>query len=161
MIRKRLFLFLAVLVMASLACSLFGGAGSSGGETPSAPGDSGSTGSGTGPTEPAAPESPDSGPAGSGEFDTEFPLPADVQNFMKMGDNAINYQTSMKLPEVVDFYRDAFEKAGYDERDITTTIDDTTFSIVWDGHPSGQAVVVQGVDLGNGTTNVNVRLEDV
>jgi hypothetical protein len=33
--------------------------------------------------------------------------------------------------------------------------------MVWDGHPSGKAIVVQGVDLGDGSVNVNIRLEDV
>jgi hypothetical protein len=80
---------------------------------------------------------------------------------MNMEDGAINYQTSLSIPEVVDFYREAFAAEGYEEREITTVINDTTFSIVWDGHPNGQALVVQGVDLGNGTTNVNVRFEDV
>lgn len=160
--RKRSFLFLAVLVIVSLACGLFGGGSSAGaGDGPSTPGETGGSGVGENPTAPAVPESTQPGPGGSGNYDTEFPLPDDVQNFMKLDENAINYQTSMKLPEVIDFYREAFENAGYEERDITTVINDTTFSIVWDGHPSGQAVVVQGVDLGNGTTNVNVRLEDV
>jgi hypothetical protein len=148
----RLFLFLAVFVITSLACSLFGGAGSTGvGGSPSAPGDSG--GAGAEESSPA----PDS----AGDYDTEFPLPTDVQNFMNMGDDDINYQTSLSIPEVVDFYREAFAAEGYEEREITTVINDTTFSIVWDGHPNGRALVVQGVDLGNGTTNVNVRFEDV
>ncbi len=134
---KNLLLSLAVLIIASLACSLFGGSGSSGvGDSPSSSGN-------------------------SGKYDTEFPLPANVDNFMKFEDDSINYQTTMKLTEVMDFYRNAFESAGYDERDITTVINDTTFSIVWDGHPSGKAIVVQGVDLDNGSVNVNVRLEDV
>jgi hypothetical protein len=149
---NRSFLFIAVLVIASLSCGLFGGADSTGvSDSPASPGDTGNSG---------AVESP-AAPGGSENFDTEFPLPASVENFMKLDENAINYQTSMKLPEVIDFYRQAFKDAGYEERDITTVINDTTFSIVWDGHPSGQAVVVQGVDLGNGMTNVNVRLEDV
>jgi hypothetical protein len=80
---------------------------------------------------------------------------------MDLGTGGINYQTTMSLNEVVNFYRGAFKDAGYDERDITTVVNDTTFSIVWDGHPSGQAIVVQGVDLGDGTVNVNVRFEDV
>jgi len=62
---------------------------------------------------------------------------------------------------VVAFYRDAFKSAGYVERDILTGISEDTFSIVWDGHPSGKAIVVQGVDLGDGRVNVNVRFEDV
>jgi hypothetical protein len=133
---KKLFLVLIVLMLASLACGLFGGSGSSGvGDSPSSAG-------------------------GSGKYDTEFPLPPKVENFMPLGDGAINYQTPMKLVDVVEFYRDAFDKAGYTEREILTSIEESTFSIVWDGHPSGKAIVVQGVDLGNGNVNVNVRLED-
>jgi hypothetical protein len=149
---KRLFLFLAVLMIVSLACSLFGGSGSTDvGDTPSAPGDTGNSGAGENPTSPSSSEN----------YDTEFPLPDNVENFTKFGNGSINYQTSMGLTEVVDFYREAFKSAGYKEREINTVINDTTFSIVWDGHPSGQALVVQGVDLGGGTSNVNVRLEDV
>jgi len=136
---KRLLLVFAVLLIASLACSLTGGGGDSAGVG----------------------DSPSSSSGGSGKYDTDFPLPPKVENFMDLGDDAINYQTPMKLTDVVDFYRDEFEKAGYDERDITTVINDTTFSIVWDGHTSGKAIVVQGVDLGDGKMNVNVRFEDV
>jgi hypothetical protein len=135
--RNRLFLILAVLMITSLACGLFGANDSSG----------------VSDSPPAA--------GGSSEYNTEFPLPPNVENFMDLGDDSINYQTSMSLTDVVAFYRDAFRDAGYDERDITTAITDTTFSIVWDGHPNGKAIVVQGVDLGDGSVNVNVRFEDV
>jgi len=148
---KRLFLVLVVLVLASLACSLFSG-GDSNSDVSTLPGEEEGESNGAAPQE--------SEPSGSGTIDTEFPLPSDVQNLMDLGDGAINYQTSMSLTEVVEFYRAEFGKAGYVERPILTVINDDTFSIVWDGHPSGQAIVVQGVDLGNGTTNVNVRLEE-
>ena len=138
---KRLILAFAVLLITSLACSLAGGGGDSVGV-----GDS---------------DSPSPSSGGSGKYDTEFPLPSKVENFMELDNGSINYQTSMKLTDIVEFYRDEFENAGYDERDITTVINDDTFSIVWDGHPSGQAIVVQGVDLGGGNMNVNVRFEDV
>jgi hypothetical protein len=136
--RKSIFLVISVLMLVTLACGLLGGGSSSG-----------------------VSDSPSPSSGGSGKFDTEFPLPSKVDNFTKLDNGSINYQTSMKLTEVVQFYRDAFKSAGYTEREILTTIDDTTFSLVWDGHPSGKAIVVQGVDLGNGTVNVNVRLEDV
>ena len=136
--RKSIFLVLTVLMLVTLACGLFGGGGSSG-----------------------VGDSPSSSSGDSGKYDTEFPLPSKVDSFTKLENGSINYQTSMKLTEVVQFYRDAFKNAGYTEREILTTIDDTTFSIVWDGHPSGKAIVVQGVDLGNGNVNVNVRFEDV
>ena len=144
---KRAVLFLVILVVASLACSLTSGGGS---------GSRGGGDSGPGSVSPSS-----GGEEESGNYDTDFPLPADVQNLTDLGPGTINYQTSMTLNEVVAFYRDVFEMAGYNERDITTVINETTFSIVWDGHPSGQAIVVQGVDLGDGTVNVNVRFEDV
>ena len=148
---KRLFLALIVLALATLACSLFN-SGDSNSDVNTLPGEEESESNGAAPQESA--------PGGSGSIDTEFPLPSDVQNLMDLGDGAINYQTSMNLTAVVEFYRAEFGKAGYVERPILTVINDDTFSIVWDGHPSGQAIVVQGVDLGNGTTNVNVRLEE-
>jgi len=138
---SRAIIFLAILVAASLACGLFG---------------SGSEGS-----QESVPSSSESTGDSSDKVDTDFPLPPKVENFMDLGEGGVNYQTSMKLNDVVEFYRDAFESAGYDERKITTVVNDTTFSIVWDGHPNGKAIVVQGVDLGNGTINVNVRFEDV
>jgi len=140
--RNGVFLFLVILVIVSLACGFFGGENGSG---DSAPG-------GVSPSTGSEDESE--------SYDYDFPTPPDVQNLMEMGPGGINFQTTMSLNEVVAFYRNAFENAGYNERDILTVVNDTTFSIVWDGQPSGQAIVVQGVDLGDGSVNVNVRFED-
>jgi hypothetical protein len=67
----------------------------------------------------------------------------------------------VSVEDAIAFYRDAFAGAGLTERTINTAITATTFSMVFDGHASGKAIVVQGVDLGNGTTNINIRFEDV
>ena len=136
--RNNVIMLLALFLITSLACGLF-----SGGSATEEP--------------PVLRESGDD----TGMNNSDFPIPSDVENLMDLGDSGINYQTSLSLTEVVDFYRGAFGDAGYVERDITTVINDTTFSIVWDGHPSGQAIVVQGVNLGNGMVNVNVRFENV
>ena len=149
---KRLILVIAILLIISLSCALFGG-GSAGSE--------GASPSGGDSVPGEEPQQNAPAPGGSGKYDTEFPIPPKVENFMDLGDGVINYQTPMKLDDVVEFYRDEFGKAGYEERPILTVIDEGTFSMVWDGHPSGEAIVVQGVDLGNGNTNVNVRFEDV
>jgi len=61
---------------------------------------------------------------------------------------------------VVNFYMDDLKGSGYVEREILTVIDEKGFSMVFDGHASGKMIVVQGVDLGNGSTNVNIRLEE-
>jgi len=97
---------------------------------------------------------------GGGNFDTEFPIPDDAQTFTNVGGN-VNFQTGMSLEDTLAFYRDAFTSQGYTEREILTSVTDGVFSIVFDGHPSGDAIVVQAVDLGNNTTNVNIRFEDV
>jgi hypothetical protein len=102
-----------------------------------------------------------SGSGVGGAYDTQFPLPASVSNFTDTGNDSINFQTKSSLLDMVAFYRAAFSEAGLSERSITTAITETTFSLVFDGDPSGKAVVVQGVDMGNGTTNVNIRYEDV
>jgi hypothetical protein len=117
------------------------------------------------PTVEAAESTPSSNPPSgqdNGEtkkFQTEFPLPADVSNFTELGFGAVNFQTKMNLKDALAFYRDAFVKNGYKEREINTSISDSTFSLVFDGHSSGKEIVIQAVDLGNGSTNINIRFE--
>ncbi len=140
---KKLSLYFSVLVlvMASLACSRFNRKADQGA-------------SGTDST--ANPASSDS----SG-YNTKFPLPGSVVNFTDTGNGSINFQTKMSLKDTIDWSRAAFIKSGLTERSTNTAITDTTFSMVFDGVPSGQAIVIQGVDLGNGLTNVNIRYEKV
>ncbi len=130
---KRTFILLAalMLVAGSLACSALSG--------------------GTGGT----------GGTSGGSYDTKFPLPSSVVNFTPTGNGSINFQTKMSLSDTISWYRGAFAKQGLKERTDNTSITGTTFSMVFDGDPSGQAIVIQGVDLGNGMTNVNIRYEKV
>lgn len=98
---------------------------------------------------------------GSSGYNTKFPLPSGVSNFTDTGNSSINFQTSLSLKDTITFYRDALTKEGLTERTENTAITDTTYSMVFDGDSNGQAIVVQGVDLGNGKTNVNIRYEKV
>lgn len=146
--RKTLWAVLALLMILSAACSL-GGA-------PAAVED-----------EPAVEEAPaeemgevKEAPAEKKTGEAEFPLPEDVNNFDDLGNGAINFQTSLSLPDAVTFYRFEFMGLGYTEREINTSIEDTTFSMVFDGHESGKAIVIQGVDLGE-SVNINIRFEDI
>lgn len=148
-----LFAILA-LVLASLACqSLSGGGGGDAPELP-APSDDGGV-------EVAPQESDDSGSSG-GEtnVETEFPLPDGATTIQELG-GSINFQVEMSLEDAMKFYQEALTKEGYNERTINTVTSETTFSMVFDGHESGKSIVVQGVDLGGGVVNVNIRLEDV
>ena len=71
---------------------------------------------------------PATGGGGASEYNTEFPLPADVSDFTDMGNGTINFQTKMSLKDAIAFYREAFSKAGYKERTINTAITDATFT---------------------------------
>lgn len=155
---------MAVLLIASLACSALGGGDSGAAATP-AGGDTGGatggdTGGGAGGGAGGGVTSPTQEPPKNTGYNTEFPLPPNVSNFTDLGDGAINFQTDMSLKDTIAFYREAFTSQGYTERTINTAITDTTFSMVFDGHSSGKAIVIQGVDLG-GNTNVNIRFEAI
>jgi hypothetical protein len=109
-------------------------------------------------TEESAPEPTEA--AGPASYDTVFPLPDDVQEFLTMGDDQINYQTGLSMDEIIEFYRKSFTDMGLTERPILTVIDDSGFSLVFDGWENGESVVLQGVDFGT-SINVNLRFEDV
>jgi hypothetical protein len=158
---------LVVLLVSTLACSVFtGGAkapaatdvpNSSGGARATQPPDEGNTAKATDTTVEATATAAEKAPT---KYDTEFPLPSDVSNFNSTGNDGINFQTKMSLTDAIAFYRDEFAKAGYKERQINTVINDATFSMVFDGHANGKAIVIQGVDLGGGNISLSIRFED-
>ena len=150
--RKQIFLALAVLMLASLACNALSGGGG-GGDSPVAPsgGDSPAT---------AAPQDNSDG----GNADTSasgFPITPDAYNVVDVGDGNVLYYTKMPQADVLKFYRDECISRGYTERALLTTVSDGVFSIVFDGDPSGKAVVIQSVDLGDGSCTVAISLTDV
>lgn len=91
-------------------------------------------------------------------YDTEFPLPDDVSKFFKLGGSIVTFQTRMSLEDVMEFYRSSFDKEGYTENELLTVTSDTKFNIAFDGHQSGLVIYVQGVEVGDGNTNVSIRL---
>ena len=114
----------------------------------------------TAPQPTAPPAEATQAPEEKTSYDTVFPLPDSVQNFTgEGGESQVNFQTSLSLNEVIEFYRQAFTEKGLTERTLLTAITDTTFSMVFDGWPNGKALVIQGVDLG-ASRNVNIRFED-
>ncbi len=164
MVKSRLLLVLIVLLATSMACRLFGGREaepSPGLETLPEPPTSDSVTPGSGETQPTPPV--DMPEDETQVYDTAFPLPQDVQNFTQLpqSEGGVNFQTNMSLEDVIIFYRDEFTSQGLVEREILTVIDDSAFSMVFDGAPNGMAIVVQGVALGPSQTNVNIRYEDV
>jgi hypothetical protein len=111
-------------------------------------------------------EVPDDGEPTS-DAESIFPIPDEAENVTDLTSDPatpqINYQTSLSLEEVMEFYREELGNVGAIERDILTVVSDDTFSMVFDGWPAadGLAVVVQGTALGPDQLNVNVRIEEV
>ena len=156
----RIFLALTVLVLASLACQAVMGGGNDTQETRDVatqpPSDSVEA-----TVEPA--DSNDNENEGESEVtaETDFPMTDDAFNVVDVGDGSLLYYTNMSLEDVLEFYRDEYTGMGYTERELLTTVSDGVFSIVFDGDPSGKAVVIQSVDLGDGSRTIAIRLEDV
>ena len=147
----RIILALTVLVIASLACNALTGSKSNS----TTPSDS-SSGNQAG----QATEAPPSSNSGS-NVKSDFPMTADASNFTDMGGGSILYYTKMSQADVMKFYRDTYAAKGYKERTVNTSVSDTTFSMVFDGDPSGKAIVIQSVNLGNGSSTVAIRLEAI
>jgi|GEM_PF-261451 len=172
--KNRLFFAVTALVLASLACNFVTGKGKNPTIEPFNPQiepTSSSSNDGSPTADPFMEPTLDgslleptlAGPSGGAgqKITSEFPLPDDVSQFMDLGGGSVNFQTGLSIKDSLDFYRTAFKKEGYKEREINTSITDATFSLVFDGHASGKAIVIQAVDLGNGNTNINIRFEDM
>lgn len=153
----RIVFAIAVLVLSSLACqAVTGTRNDDGNKTPS---------SDTGGNQPDSAQPTDSknNPGGTGSdstISTDFPMTDDAYNVTEQADTLI-YFTKLSLDDALKFYRDEYAARGYKEREILTSVSDNTFNIVFDGDPSGKAVVVQSVDLGNGSRSITVRLEAI
>ncbi|GEM_PF-3314766 len=116
------------------------------------------------PTATATPLPTDSEPAPTrqaGKYDTAFPLPSDVREFYRGGtyEGQINFKTALSVSQIVEFYRTALTAMGLKEDLRLTTIDETGFSIVFNGWQPNKWLVIQGVDLGV-LRNVSLRLEN-
>ena len=154
----RVYLAIAALVLASLACQTVLGGNDADPSVPPAD---------NSPTQPDAAQptvaSDVNSSSDSTRISTDFPMTADAYNVVDVGDGSIVYYTKLSMDDALKFYRDEYTARGYTEREITTVVDTSSgiFSIVFDGDPSGKAVVIQSVDLGDGSRTIAIRLEDV
>ena len=154
----RIVVMIAVLVFASLACRALTGGGNDSSPAPSSS-DGHDIPSSSDPSAP--PSNSDPGSGGGGDSDYEFPVTKDAFNVTPLGEGSLLYYTKMSQEDVMKFYRDEYAAMGYTERELLTTVSEGVFSMVFDGDPSGKAIVIQSVDLGDGSSTVAIRLEDV
>ena len=148
----RVYLAIAILVLSSLACQALLGDRN---ETPTSP----SVEPNTNP-DVTQPVPTDSDNNTDSTTSTDFPMIADASNVTEVNGTLI-FTTKLSLEDTMKFYRDEYLSRGYTERELLTGVSEGTFSMVFDGDPSGKAVIIQSVDLGDGSRTVTVRLEDV
>jgi hypothetical protein len=149
----RICLAILVLVLASLACQAIGGGPEN---TPLAP----PATDNVVPSEPQSTAVPSGDDNTAAAVETDFPMTPDAYNVTEAGGSLIFY-TKLSQEEAMAFYRDEYKTKGYTEREILTVVSDGVFSMVFDGDPGGKAVVIQSVDMGDGSRTIAIRLEDV
>ncbi|MEW6406695.1 MAG: hypothetical protein AB1649_33350 [Chloroflexota bacterium] len=160
--KKRRWLFaLILLILASLACQTLTG----GGATPTVvvptlqPVDNTNLNDNSNPDTNT--NTNDSTSSGSDTSTAGFPLPPDAQSVTDLGPDLVTFETNMDMKEVMDYYREVLGDQGYTERaDLTVTDNATYFSMVFDGHESGKALAIQGVNFG-GSVTVTLTLQDL
>jgi predicted small secreted protein len=97
--------------------------------------------------------------AAASKFDSPFPVISDADQFIKLADDSINYQTASNVAQVAAFYRGEYTDLA--ERTIVTVEAEEVLNLVFDGSANGRALVIQVANLGEGNFNVNVRYEEV
>ena len=147
--RNRIFFAVAVLTLASLSCQALSGGRN---DQPAATSE---------PATTAPTSSNDIGGNDGTNFQTDFLMAGDAFNITDMGNDSLVYYTHMSLEDLLKFYREGYSGRDYTERELLTEISENTFNLVFDGDPSGKAVVIQSVDLGDGSRTVAIRLEDL
>ncbi|MEP7133900.1 MAG: hypothetical protein ABI904_03100 [Chloroflexota bacterium] len=152
---NRIILAVTILMLASLACNAIAG----GKNTPA--GQPGSSGDQVDLATAAPTPGNDNSNTDSTTVSTDFPMTSDAYQVTNVGDGSLLYYTKMSMDDVLKFYRDEYTAKGYKERELLTTVTGGVFSIVFDGDPSGKAVVIQSVDLGDGSRTIAIRLEEV
>ena len=155
----RIYLAIAVLVLASLACQAVTGGG--GGESTEVPPSNNSVAPPEVEQPTAVSDDSNDNDNSNSSTNTDFPMTDDAFNTIEVGDGSLIYYTKLSAEEAMEFYRDEYTAMGYTERELLTVVASGTFSMVFDGHPSGKAIVIQSVDLGDGSRTIAIRLEDI
>jgi hypothetical protein len=99
------------------------------------------------------------------ELRDEFPLVQwldenrDKITSIEITENGMSFQADMEFDLLVPIVQVSMSQQGLTERPGSTVISESTASFIFDGHESGDAMVVQLVDLGNGMTSVNITFE--
>ena len=86
-----------------------------------------------------------------------LPVPEAVDT-IQVNDGAVTFTTSGTVDSMVLFFRNAANTEGFEERTDLTQITDNNAYLVFEGHDSGLAVVIEIEELANNTVAVSMSL---
>ncbi|MDH5508338.1 MAG: hypothetical protein OEZ02_14030 [Anaerolineae bacterium] len=89
-----------------------------------------------------------------------LPVPEEIDT-IEISSGAVSFQTDTSVDNLVLFFRASALAQSLTERQALTSISATSATLVFDGHESGKAIVVQIVMVASSTTNVTIRQEDI
>ena len=107
-------------------------------------------------TEQAPSTAPDGG-SGQTIPRTTYPTPPGAEIMQEVSGTLV-VKVSQSVADVVKFYREEMGKRGWQEDTLLTMVEDSTFSMVFKNQVD--QLIVQGVDMGDGTTIITLRSED-
>lgn len=90
----------------------------------------------------------------------DLPRPGNSSNLTKLSDGMLTFDTDMNLKDMQAFYKDMLTKKGYTERTNLSMLTDAELGLVFDGHASGKAIIVQGGLIEDYYT-ITLRLRDI
>jgi hypothetical protein len=93
----------------------------------------------------------------------DFVLTDDAIQVMVFGTGdavTVNFQTALSVSDAMNYMQTALSAKGLSEDPLLTVFTTDTFSMVFNGADNGKMVVVQGVKLAEGQTNINIRYEE-
>jgi hypothetical protein len=89
----------------------------------------------------------------------DFPLPPNAKITSQKNDT-LTAEVSISIKDLVSFYRQKWVvEKGLKEDNQLTIINDSTFSLVFNGSSNGKSVVLQGADIGDGNIAFSIRYE--
>jgi hypothetical protein len=102
-------------------------------------------------------ESMESEPDSSSQ-ETSFAVPPGAKIVQSSSELLIG-TTDLSIDEIIAFYRAETKDLGLEEDDLLTSIEDSTFSLVFRGSSNGKMYVLQGTSLDDNGVAFSVRYE--
>ncbi len=87
-----------------------------------------------------------------------FTLPNGAHDYSQSNAKTYEFFTSMSMTDLIAFYRNLFRAKGYREDPAHSSANKQTFTVAFIGPWTGQMLLAQGMDMGDGSRVMTVGL---